>query len=235
MKNDQYHKRGFTLFEVSVAMSIAIAALLSFVPYYIKIMERGLVEQTAHRAKMVYEAAINYRLDNNGTWPGNTAVLTTNNYIPAVAATTSWGDNFVLAPAANNRLSLEFDLPNAKFVRAVAARLPAPTITITDQDNKIEEFIVPPGQEAGLQQCKVCIACSDGETWRSVVCDVANNDGWAFSNKRVCLSAGRLAIKFVCGDDIANQRYPNQVDGVGPSVDLDVHSYTYQDELSQNP
>ncbi|MGB2045915.1 MAG: type II secretion system protein [Porticoccaceae bacterium] len=147
MKNYQYHKRGFTLFEVSVALSIAIAALLSFVPYYIKIMERALVEQTAQRAKMVYEAAINYRFDNS-QWPSDTAALKDADYLPAAATQTSWGTEIVLEPADNdNDLNMKFTLPEVRFVNAVAARLPAPQI----DGMEIKELIVRPGEEASVQ------------------------------------------------------------------------------------
>ncbi len=85
MKDYQYRRRGLPYLIVSVALSIGITALLAFTPYYLKIMERGLIEQTAYRAKMVYEGAINYYIDNN-QWPTDTAALSSGNYIIARGA-----------------------------------------------------------------------------------------------------------------------------------------------------
>ena len=147
MKAYHHHQRGLTLLEVSIAISVALAVLLSFAPYHIKLMERGLVEQTAQRAKMVYEAAINYRLDN-GDWPQSTAVLKGAGYLPDVARQTSWGHSIALGLASNGLdLEMKFSLPE-RFVNAVAAKLPVPDIT----GREITQIIQRPGQEASLSQ-----------------------------------------------------------------------------------
>ena len=314
MKNYQYRRRGFTLFEVSVALSIGITALLAFTPYYLKIMERGLIEQTAYRAKMVYEGAINYYIDNN-QWPTDTAALSSGNYIIGRAAQTSWGDNISVGViAADNSLALTFTVHKVGIANSIAAKLPTASV---DSNLQITEVILPPmanaafatkadlnllqdlagtrawagsyhasghdlrdihriyGKDkrnedgeithskfsAGILEangfvklgghcgvafnggshlsafaryltehnsivpvycnhegsadnlaigkwrrlsgldCKVCIACSDGNEWRMAACDEADDDGWAISNKQYCANAGNLGIKFVCGPD----------------------------------
>ena len=158
MKAYHHHQRGLTLFEVSIAISVALAVLLSFAPYYIKLMERGLVEQTAQRAKMVYEAAINYRLDGRDidgdghadhVWPRNTTELVNDGYLPDLARQTSWGNDITL-DLDDEDLQMKFTLPEMRFVNAVAAKLPVPEI---DRDNmKITQIIQRPGQEASLSQ-----------------------------------------------------------------------------------
>ena len=55
--------------------------------------------------------------------------------------------------------------------------------------------------------CKVCIACSDHRDWRMAVCDEADDDGWAISNKETCANAGNIGLKFVCGPD-SSEGYP---------------------------
>ena len=150
-----HHQRGLSLFEVSIATSVAFTVLLSFAPYYKKIMERGLVEQTAQRAKMVYEAAINYRLDGRDidgdghadhVWPSSTTALKDAGYLPGVALQTSWGGNIDLESAGED-LQMKFSLPE-RFVNAVAAKLPVPVI----DGMQITQLIVRPGQEASLSQ-----------------------------------------------------------------------------------
>ena len=154
MKAYHHYQRGLTLFEVSIAISVALAVLLSFAPYHIKLMERGLVEQTAQRAKMVYEAAINYRLDDrdgdgdsDGEWPSNTTELVNDGYLPDVALQTSWGGNIDLDSAGED-LQMKFSLPEMRFVNAVAAKLPVPKISGLE----ITQLIVRPGQEESLSQ-----------------------------------------------------------------------------------
>ena len=150
MKAYHHHQRGLTLFEVSIAISVALAVLLSFAPYYIKLMERGLVEQTAQRAKMVYEAAINYRLDSeDGDWPNNTTELVNDGYLPDLAMQTSWGNDITL-DLDDEDLQMKFSLPEVRFVNAVAAKLPVPEI---DHESKeITQIIQRPGQEASLSE-----------------------------------------------------------------------------------
>lgn len=147
MKDYQYRRRGFTLFEVSVALSIGITALLAFTPYYLKIMERGLIEQTAYRAKMVYEGAINYYIDNN-QWPTDTAALSSGNYIIARAAQTSWGDNIsVDVIAADNSLALTFTVHKVGIANSIAAKLPTASV---DSNLQITEVILPPMANAAF-------------------------------------------------------------------------------------
>lgn len=147
MKDYQYRRGGFTLFEVSVALSIGITALLAFTPYYLKIMERGLIEQTAYRAKMVYEGAINYYIDNN-QWPTDTAALSSGNYIIARAAQTSWGDNIsVDVIAADNSLALTFTVHKVGIANSVAAKLPTASV---DSNLQITEVILPPMANAAF-------------------------------------------------------------------------------------
>ena len=156
MKAYHHHQRGLTLFEVSIAISVALAVLLSFALYHIKLMERGLIEQTAQRAKMVYEAAINYRLDGRDidddgyadhVWPNNTTELVNDGYLPDVALQTSWGGNIDLESEGED-LQMKFTLPDMRFVNAVAARLPVPKIVGLE----ITQLIVRPGQEASLNE-----------------------------------------------------------------------------------
>ena len=67
-------------------------------------------------------------------------------------------------------------------------------------------------EKLGLSDCKVCIACSDDNQWHLVVCDTANNDGWKNSSEyEFCADKdeGRLAIKFVCGEDFFSDDEPN--------------------------
>lgn len=146
MKDYQYRRRGFTLFEVSVALSIGITALLAFTPYYLKIMERGLIEQTAYRAKMVYEGAINYYIDNN-QWPTDTAALSSGNYIIGRAAQTSWGEDISVDVIADNKLALTFTAHKVGIANSIAAKLPTASV---DSNLLITEVILPPMANAAF-------------------------------------------------------------------------------------
>ena len=50
-------------------MSIALTILIFAVNWYISVLERQLIDKTVYRAKLVYEAAINYYIEYNNAWP----------------------------------------------------------------------------------------------------------------------------------------------------------------------
>jgi competence protein ComGC len=146
MKRYQYSQRGLTLFEVSVAISVAIMLLMAFTSFYLKIVERSLIEQTVYRAKLVYEGALAYRIDNK-QWPGSITVLTSGSYIPRLAAETSWGEDIFTAVGHSN-LIMYIPTPSRPIADSIAARLPAAEVaTVGDS---LSVTIIPPGQEFSL-------------------------------------------------------------------------------------
>lgn len=150
MKRYQYPQRGLTLFEVSIALSVAIAAMLSFTSFYLKIMERGLIEQTVYRAKLVYEGALAYRIDKK-QWPDDIDVLIDKSYIPELAAETSWGEDISFSETTGfTSLNMKFDVPSEPIGHSIAARLPTAQSLTTAGVTEVTEFIAIPGQEFSL-------------------------------------------------------------------------------------
>ena len=150
MKRYQYSQRGLTLFEVSVAISVAIMLLMAFTSFHLKIVERSLIEQTAYRAKLVYEATLNYRA-NKGEWPEDTAALMDEGYIPELAAETSWGQDISVSGTTGARsLNMKFDVPSEPIGHSIAARLPTAQSLTTAGVTEVTEFIAIPGQEFSL-------------------------------------------------------------------------------------
>jgi type II secretory pathway pseudopilin PulG len=135
---------GVTFLELTIVIAILSAMIVSFVPFYINSVEKGLAYQTSERARLIYENVKRYRVVTGG-WPASPATLVSGNYISTTATTTGWGGDFTLTPVSTN-LSMSFTLPSPRFVNTIAGKLPAPTIS----GNTITESISPAGQELSL-------------------------------------------------------------------------------------
>ena len=146
MKRYEYPQRGLTLFEVSVALSVAIAAMLGFTSFYLNIMERTAIEQTVYRAKLVYEGALAYRIKEK-QWPGEIAVLTRDSYIPVIATQTSWGHDIFTGVQGSNLL-IWITTPSKPIADSIAARLPA--AAADNNGGSVTVPVIPPGQEFSL-------------------------------------------------------------------------------------
>ena len=135
-------QQGFSLPGVMVAVALASIMSLSWIQHIKRDMDQGMISLSAKRMQLVYESAITYRGDLNA-WPGNTAVLTIGNYLPAAAALNAWDQPIQLTPQGNNLL-ISTVAPTINDANQIAGKMPAATVTGTT----VTDTIVPPGQEA---------------------------------------------------------------------------------------
>jgi competence protein ComGC len=127
--------KGFTLFEVALAIAIGAAIVLGAAPMVKKKAEDVVIFQTVARADMIHENALRFRIET-GSWPANVGVLVSNNYITDNARETGFGDNFNISIVGAD-LELEIPTPNEGVANRIAGFLPTSEITGTTVNETI--------------------------------------------------------------------------------------------------
>ena len=169
MKRYSYRQQGLTLVEMSVAMSVALTILIFAVNWYISVLERELIDKTVYRAKLVYEAAINYYINNDlDHWPATNNLIGTivDQYMFNGAVETAWGDSFSSTVSGDN-LQISFTLPDARLANIIVGKLPQ--ARISPNNSEVMMTVISP---TVWKSRAFCLKCN----WNNVRC-VDEEDG----------------------------------------------------------
>lgn len=138
------NNKGFTLFEVAVALTALALLTTAAIPFFIRQAEIAAAQKTAKEVSTIQEAAKWYYV-NNKSWPASIGALQSAGFLnPSWSALNPWGNGYSISSNSTSFYVSTFIPSNVTGVLTRA--LPGPTVS----GGTVTSVIPVPGQEASV-------------------------------------------------------------------------------------